>query len=425
MKPKILIASSVESLTIAYAVQENLEQEADITVWTQGVFDLTKSTLDNLIISINNSDYGVFIFSPDDVTKIRDKTYLTIRDNVIFELGLSIGKLGKDRNFIIIPKNVKDLHIPTDILGLIPATFDPNREDGNILAALGPACNKIRRAIQSSMHPLTASESISPSIIDESKKDDKIILEVENRDRYNPYKHLPQIQETTTSFFYERMCDAFPGKRGISAVEDPRTAIDRLEILLRPPLIFRSRSDENAIISPIWWLRGHSANAIEHFKKISPTKCLIDSKELEIDKIYIYRPGTYFYEFVYVLAKAEKPTGVYNLSETDIEKCIDEIGYAYEEYGLLNNNPITRSEYDDGSAEINGVIVDASAAELRVRFLSPYNLIIAAQFSPLNSSEFDDKSKIILNNLLKGRETVDNLAKFVPSLPRHTWDGAM
>jgi hypothetical protein len=59
-----------------------------------------------------------------------------------------MGKLGTERSFIVMPRGVKDFHLPTDLLGLTPAQFDPNRSDDNLVAALGPACNKIRTAMQ-------------------------------------------------------------------------------------------------------------------------------------------------------------------------------------------------------------------------------------------------------------------------------------
>jgi hypothetical protein len=47
------------------------------------------------------------------------------------------------------PRGVNNFHLPTDLLDLTPTTFEPNRQDKNLNAALGPACNKIRKAMQS------------------------------------------------------------------------------------------------------------------------------------------------------------------------------------------------------------------------------------------------------------------------------------
>ena len=109
MKPRVFIASSAESLEIAYSIQENLEHIAEITVWSQGVFELSKYTLDQLLDLIDEIDFGVFIFTPDDILQIRNIQKTAVRDNVVFELGLFIGHLGKERNFIVIPKGQEDL----------------------------------------------------------------------------------------------------------------------------------------------------------------------------------------------------------------------------------------------------------------------------------------------------------------------------
>ncbi len=148
MKPKIFIGSSSERLNIAYALQENLDYDAQITVWTQGIFQLSSNSLDDLIMALDNFNFAIFVFHPDDITKIRQKTTQTIRDNLILELGLFIGRLGKERVYFLIPNDAPELHLPTDLLGVKPGTYDNNRDDGNLKASLGPFCNQVRERIK-------------------------------------------------------------------------------------------------------------------------------------------------------------------------------------------------------------------------------------------------------------------------------------
>jgi len=129
----------------AYAIQRNLERTCDATVWDQGVFALTSNVLDDLVSVLDRTDFGIFVFGPDDLTTIRAKEYQSTRDNVVFELGLFIGKLGKARTFFVMPKERSDFRLPSDLMGVTPAEFDETREDRQ--AALGPACSLIRQKI--------------------------------------------------------------------------------------------------------------------------------------------------------------------------------------------------------------------------------------------------------------------------------------
>jgi hypothetical protein len=147
MQPRIFIGSSVESLEIAYAIQTNLDRAAEITVWDQGVFDLSASALTTLLKQLDNSDYGIFIFRPEDIATLRGETKNVVRDNVLFEMGLFIGRLGNDRVFFVIPDDVKDFHLPTDLSGITPGRYKPGRSDGNLVAALGAFSSQVRRQI--------------------------------------------------------------------------------------------------------------------------------------------------------------------------------------------------------------------------------------------------------------------------------------
>jgi hypothetical protein len=163
MRPKVFIGSSTEGLPIANAVQQNLDYAADCTVWTQGVFGPSSYPVDALVNAVRSNDFGIFVFSDDDAVQIRNKNVVAVRDNVILESGLFIGRYGKDRNFIIAPRNVPDFHIPTDLLGITLTTYDPARVPGGAQAAVGAACTAILNAIMT--HPvMTTQLTFSPSV---------------------------------------------------------------------------------------------------------------------------------------------------------------------------------------------------------------------------------------------------------------------
>ncbi|WP_082605542.1 TIR domain-containing protein [Curvibacter sp. PAE-UM] len=170
MKPRAFIGSSVEGLNIAYAVQQNLLYDAEITVWSQGVFQLTAGAVDSLIDILNTSDFGIFIFTPDDIATIRKASTPVVRDNVLFELGLFLGKLGRDRAFFLIPDNITDLHLPTDLLGITPGKYEGSRSDTNLQAATGPVCNQIRNQIKKI--GVTPGRLATPSVAEDVSKPD-------------------------------------------------------------------------------------------------------------------------------------------------------------------------------------------------------------------------------------------------------------
>lgn len=167
MKPRVFIGSSVEALPISYACQTNLRFAAEVTVWDQGIFRLSQTALESLTAALGTFDFAVFIFSPDDLAVIRNEEHRVVRDNVVFELGMFIGKLGSTRCFILTPDGDDELHLPTDLLGIKPATYDRERRDNNWSAATAPACNDIRGELRQqglrTVHPVESAVGTPPT----------------------------------------------------------------------------------------------------------------------------------------------------------------------------------------------------------------------------------------------------------------------
>lgn len=147
MKPRVFIGSSSEGVAVAYALQSNLEDDGDVTVWTQNVFRPSEFILESLLKQLEAADVGIFVFSPDDTVIIRGIEQPAVRDNVIFEVGMYIGRLGRDRCFIVFPRG-SNPKLPSDLLGVTVLKYDSARADGCLEAALGPASSKIRLALE-------------------------------------------------------------------------------------------------------------------------------------------------------------------------------------------------------------------------------------------------------------------------------------
>ena len=144
-KPKIFIGSSAEGLEVARKIKQELDHDFEIAIWNQGIFDnLGLSFLETLEETVKKYDYGIFVFTPDDRIESRGDVKMSARDNVIFELGLFVGKLSRKKAFIVHPKN-KRLKLLSDYDGIVKADYD--EDTSNLQAALGTACEKIRTSI--------------------------------------------------------------------------------------------------------------------------------------------------------------------------------------------------------------------------------------------------------------------------------------
>lgn len=146
MKPSVFIGSSLEGKEICDAIHVGLQHDATVIPWYTS-FGMSSVTLDSLLTEFSTKHFGIFVFSPDDPISQRDSKYIVARDNVIFEAGLFMGMHGRKQTFIVVPRSVKNFHLPSDFLGLTTASYDPAALSVNSAAALAPVVAEIRKAM--------------------------------------------------------------------------------------------------------------------------------------------------------------------------------------------------------------------------------------------------------------------------------------
>lgn len=232
-------------------------------------------------------------------------------------------------------------------------------------------------------------------------------------------KTLPKFTHASDcAFVAQRFADAFPGVREPEWFKG-KEAVKRLAILLKQPLRFASSNGGEVV--PFWWLR-FGNNAIDDFKVLTSTSVLIDHQEINVKRICAVYLQNYKSLFVYLEAEPSPPTGLYPRTQEGFDTALKEFGYVWEEYGLLKDTHlIPRSQYDDGSAVINGEVVPLDEeCKLRIRYISKYNFVICAGGSPINNNRFDQILQNYMHRLLQGEDCLTELRELIKRLPpRH------
>jgi len=143
--PRVFIGSSVKGEPIARAVEENLNYRAETYLWTH-MFPPGKGTLEALVQAAATVDFAVLILTPDDLTESKGQKFDSPRDNVLFELGLFLGRLGRERSFAVCNRD-DAIKLPTDLAGVTLAMY-PNYSGKNLRAQVSSASTPILGAIE-------------------------------------------------------------------------------------------------------------------------------------------------------------------------------------------------------------------------------------------------------------------------------------
>jgi tetratricopeptide (TPR) repeat protein len=209
----MFIGSSSESLGIARTMEELLYHDLRIQLWTSDTFKPGTYPIEALLAEVDRCEYAVFVLAPDDINISRNQEKPAPRDNVIFEAGLFMGQLGRHRTFLLYDKE-HETKLPSDLKGLTLISYSQRRYQDNPKAALGPAANQIRSALDNKrklqeldfikayirfIHPETSlTESYSLIL---AKRMEDIRREIARLDAKSDWYMLVEVKKRLREFF--------------------------------------------------------------------------------------------------------------------------------------------------------------------------------------------------------------------------------
>lgn len=142
-KIRVFIISSAEALDVTRKIQDALAHDHFIVrLWTDDVFRVASYAIEALETELDDSDFAVAVAHSDDMTLFRGQDWPAPRDNVVFELGMFKGRLGRRRAILMEPREEK-VKLPSDLAGVttIPYAYEPGKDAAALMA---PACNILR-----------------------------------------------------------------------------------------------------------------------------------------------------------------------------------------------------------------------------------------------------------------------------------------
>lgn len=153
LRKKIFIGSSSEELKLAEAAKLILQKDFDVTIWNDSVWDtsifkINNNFLNDLLRASLQFDFGILLGTSDDKVEYRGDIVLQPRDNVLFELGLFVGRLGISKCAFAVEKNLKIL---SDISGITLARFDKN-DSLSFNTAINQICDLFKGQVQSDIN---------------------------------------------------------------------------------------------------------------------------------------------------------------------------------------------------------------------------------------------------------------------------------
>jgi hypothetical protein len=142
-KSRVFIGSSSEGKDIAQTVKLLLEkgEEIEAVVWDK-MFKIGETFIESLSSALEEFDFAVLVIKGDDLLIRGEIKKKAVRDNVLFELGLFMGRLGRYRTIMLYDEEQK-ADLPTDLGGIHVITFS-KKSYKNLEDALKAPCKEIQ-----------------------------------------------------------------------------------------------------------------------------------------------------------------------------------------------------------------------------------------------------------------------------------------
>lgn len=163
---KVFVASSTKSVVVAESLRQLIgSDDVKVIPWKDlGVFVLSEHTMESLERAANQCHFAVFVLGPDDVIQTDEGGVYVPRDNVVFELGLFLGRIGRKRSYMLRPDGI-NIKLPSDLSGVTWAQYYLS---GTSMDHVREAAAQIRYAMNAApMMPTVSflSRSILPPIV--------------------------------------------------------------------------------------------------------------------------------------------------------------------------------------------------------------------------------------------------------------------
>ena len=143
---QLFIGSSSEALPIATKIKDRFAKDnLEVRLWSENVFGASEATMESLESASMGADFAIILCTADDVIKKRGKSPAVLRDNILFELGLFMGGIGRPRTLIVREKG-KPLQLPSDLAGITYLSM--STEEGAIEQSLDEITTAVKKRIR-------------------------------------------------------------------------------------------------------------------------------------------------------------------------------------------------------------------------------------------------------------------------------------